>query len=296
MVVQLIMIIKLNINLIPGNYKATVTYSGDDRYNVNSTSAEITILKLNTTIEASDASGKVDEKIIVKVTLNKDTVGVVTITVNGTSYVGTISNGVADVEITGLANGTYEADVVYDGSDRFNGNSTKITVEVFKVESSLTITASDNIVAGNNVTITVTAPKDATGDITITVDGENYTNATNNGVAVFSVPVTKSGPLTVKASYNGNDKYIKSDKTETFTASKMNSTIEATDAKINVGDDAVITVAPGFFAVTTPLFTIAIFGFELVHKILLSVTFEGSNVALNATVFVLAFKLITTLF
>ncbi|ALT67920.1 adhesin-like protein [Methanobrevibacter millerae] len=223
-------------------YTVDVSYSGDDRYNVNSTSAEITILKLNTTIEASDASGKVDEKIIVKVTLNKDTVGVVTITVDGTSYVGTISNGVADVEITGLANGTYDADVVYDGSDRFNGNSTKITVEVFKVESSLTITASDNIVAGNNVTITVTAPKDATGDITITVDGKDYTNATNNGVAVFSVPVTKSGPLTVKASYSGDDKYIKSDKTETFTASKMNSTIEATDAKINVGEDVVITV------------------------------------------------------
>ena len=223
-------------------YTVDVSYSGDKRYDVNSTSAEITIHKLNTTIGASDASGKVDEKINVKVTLNKDATGVVTITVGETSYVGTISNGVADVELTGLANGTYEADVVYDGSGRFNGNSTKITVEVFKVESSLTITASDNIVAGNNVTVTVTAPSDATGTVTITVDGKNYTNVTNNGVAVFSVPVTKSGPLTVEASYEGDGKYIGSGKTETFAASKMNSTIEATDAKISVGEDAVISV------------------------------------------------------
>ena len=224
------------------DYTVDVSYSGDNRYNVNSTSASITIRKLNTTIEASDASGKVGENITVKVTLNKDATGQVKVTVNGIEYRGIISNGVADVKLSGIANGTYTAKVEYEGDGRFNGNLTQITVKVFKVESSLTITASDNIVAGSNVTITVTAPKDATGTITITVDDKDYTNDTVGGVAVFSVPVIKSGPLTVKASYKGDNKYIGSDKTVTFTASKMNSTIEATDAKIKVGEAAVITV------------------------------------------------------
>ena len=229
-------------DLAAKDYTVDVSYSGDNRYNVNSTSASITIRKLNTTIEASDASGKVGENITVKVTLNKDATGQVKVTVNGIEYRGIISNGVADVKLSGIANGTYTAKVEYEGDGRFNGNLTQITVKVFKVESSLTITASDNIVAGSNVTITVTAPKDATGTITITVDDKDYTNDTVGGVAVFSVPVIKSGPLTVKASYKGDNKYIGSDKTVTFTASKMNSTIEATDAKIKVGEAAVITV------------------------------------------------------
>ena len=229
-------------DLAAKDYTVDVSYSGDNRYNVNSTSASITIRKLNTTIEASDASGKVGENITVKVTLNKDATGQVKVTVNGIEYRGIISNGVADVKLSGIANGTYTAKVEYEGDGRFNGNSTTINVKVFKVESSLTITASDNIVAGSNVTITVTAPKDATGTITITVDDKDYTNDTVGGVAVFSVPVIKSGPLTVKASYKGDNKYIGSDKTVTFTASKMNSTIEATDAKIKVGEAAVITV------------------------------------------------------
>ena len=229
-------------DLAAKDYTVDVSYSGDNRYNVNSTSASITIRKLNTTIEASDASGNVGENITVKVTLNKDATGQVKVTVNGIEYRGIISNGVADVKLSGIANGTYTAVVEYEGDGRFNGNLTQITVKVFKVESSLTITASDNIVAGSNVTITVTAPKDATGTITITVDDKDYTNDTVGGVAVFSVPVIKSGPLTVKASYKGDNKYIGSDKTVTFTASKMNSTIEATDAKIKVGEAAVITV------------------------------------------------------
>ncbi|MEE0025313.1 Ig-like domain-containing protein, partial [Methanobrevibacter sp.] len=229
-------------DLAAKDYTVDVTYSGDNRYNVNSTSASITIRKLNTTIEASDVSGNVGENITVKVTLNKDATGQVSVTVNGIEYRGIISNGVADVILSGIANGTYDAEVKYEGDGRFNENLTHITVKVFKVESSLTITASDNIVAGSNVTITVTAPKDATGTITITVDDKDYTNDTVGGVAVFSVPVIKSGPLTVKASYKGDNKYIGSDKTVTFTASKMNSTIEATDAKIKVGEAAVITV------------------------------------------------------
>ena len=229
-------------DLAAKDYTVDVSYSGDNRYNVNSTSASITIRKLNTTIEASDVSGKVGENITVKVTLNKDATGQVSVTVNGIEYRGIISNGVADVILSGIANGTYTANVKYEGDGRFNGNSTTINVKVFKVESSLTITASDNIVAGSNVTITVTAPKDATGTITITVDDKDYTNDTVGGVAVFTVPVTKSGSLKVEASYGGDSKYIGSDKTVTFTASKMNSTIEATDAKIKVGEAAVITV------------------------------------------------------
>ena len=57
------------------------------------------------------------------------------------------------------------------------------------------------------ITVTVTLPKDATGKVTIEIDGKNYTSQIKDGKAVFTVSGLKVGKHSIKIFYTGDDKY-----------------------------------------------------------------------------------------
>jgi hypothetical protein len=54
----------------------------------------------------------------------------------------------------------------------------------------------------------VTLPEDATGTVTIEVEGKRYTAPVKNGRAVFRVPGLKVGVHGIKVWYSGDDKYL----------------------------------------------------------------------------------------
>ena len=54
-------------------------------------------------------------------------------------------------------------------------------------------------------------PDDATGTVTIGVNGKEYTNPVENGKAVFEISGLKKGDYNVDASYSGDKKYEAND-------------------------------------------------------------------------------------
>lgn len=54
-------------------------------------------------------------------------------------------------------------------------------------------------------------PKDATGKVTITVDGKSYTSSVKDGKAVFTIPDLSEGEHKFRAIYSGDDKYLPSE-------------------------------------------------------------------------------------
>ena len=58
--------------------------------------------------------------------------------------------------------------------------------KVNKLNSTVAVNA-DDIKVGENVTVSVNVPSDATGDVIITVDGKNYTVAIVDGKAVKTI-------------------------------------------------------------------------------------------------------------
>lgn len=67
--------------------------------------------------------------------------------------------------------------------------------------------------------ITVTVPKDATGNVTIEIDGKIYTANVQNGVATFNVKGLEAGGKTVVARYLGDD-YLENYTTAKFTVKR----------------------------------------------------------------------------
>ena len=100
----------------------------------------------------------------------------------------------------------YDAIVTYEGDDKYLPSS---TVTSFKVVKGATPISSndDYIEVGDDATVKVHLPSDATGYVTITVDGKEYTAEVIDGVAVFYIPGLNTGTHTVTIYYSGDDKY-----------------------------------------------------------------------------------------
>lgn len=85
-------------------------------------------------------------------------------------------------------------------------------------------------------------PKDATGNVTIEIDGKIYTANVQNGVATFNVKGLEAGGKTVVARYLGDDYFQENYTTAKFTVKKKTSPIVASSMDITVGKDEIITV------------------------------------------------------
>ena len=101
-----------------------------------------------------------------------------------------------------LEPGNYTVDVAYPGDSKYApaSNSTNITVP--KVDDyPFSVTEDDG-------KIVVSVPDDATGDVTVTIDGKDYTVPIKDGKAVVDVPGDlEPGEHTVDVAYPGDSKY-----------------------------------------------------------------------------------------
>ena len=195
-----------------GNKTVAVKYSGDDKYRDNYTTGQFEVIKrpTNITAEAQDIYVGADE-IISAYVLPKDTTGKVLVNIGDVGYYATIiGDGIAGVIIPELPSGEYTAIVTYEGDDKYLPSTTTVKFTVIKNKAPINA-AGDKIEEGEHATVVVKVPEDATGTITITVDGKKYTEEVENGRAVFDVPGLIKGDWDVDASYSGDKKYEAND-------------------------------------------------------------------------------------
>ncbi|MBR6024914.1 MAG: Ig-like domain repeat protein [Methanobrevibacter sp.] len=198
-------------NLPVGYTNVSIAYSGDDKYNPIETSAVVTVYekpvpsKENLTISAAANPITVGEDATIVVSGLKDATGEVAITVNGKSYMAPIVKGSASVNVPGLTKNV-TAEVSYVGDAKYNGASTSVDIVVNpkpKENATISIDAPKEVTEGDNVTVTVTLPSDATGTVTIGNDVVPVVKGTASAV-LTNLPV---GNNTVPITYSGDDKY-----------------------------------------------------------------------------------------
>ena len=106
------------------------------------------------------------------------------------------------------------------------------------------MTAKDINVA-DKLTISIdVGADDATGKVTIEVDGETYTKQVSKGKATFEVTGLKAGSYKIKAKYAGDDKYAPSENTASFKVNKIATklTAKAITATYNKNKNLVVTL------------------------------------------------------
>ena len=194
-------------DLTYGNKTVAVKYDGDNKYLQNFTTAQFKVEKNSCNISATVNDITVGKNEVITVYLPDDATGRVLVDVNGIGYYADVVNGKAKVVVPDLPSGKYKATVTYEGDDKYLEKSiiTK-TFTVSKVKAPISVTDKD-ITEGESATVIVHLPEDATGTVTIVIDGKKYTQNIIKGQAIFSIPGLTRGIHDIDANYSGDKKY-----------------------------------------------------------------------------------------
>ena len=230
--------------LLPaGTYNFDVVYSGDDKYENKTAPITFNVNKYYPTMKATSASVRVDENATANVVLPEDATGTVTVTVDGVDYTADVVDGTASVELPVISEaGLHTFNVSYSGDDKYRPQTTNVEVNVLKYNANIKATAR-TVKLGNNVTVNVVLPSDATGDVSININGTVYSGVAEEGAATIIIPDLGIGSYALTVEYSGDDYYKPANTTVTFNVNKQTTSMKATARTVKVGDDVTVNVA-----------------------------------------------------
>ena len=236
------------------NLEDAATFLITDSGTVTATAAGqtlgITIGKdITLNIQKYDTIGYGDEQVLLFISDYNDITGSMAVTINGPNYSKEqtldICGGIAFLTLKDLNVGEYTVEVSYSGDNRYYPQSNSTTFNVLPVES-------DDITLNvylNNITFSEAAdilvfidPKGATGTVTITIDGNDVTEALDgNGIASFSIKglAVKDYDVTVK--YNGDSNFKSATTTAAFSV-LANPIIDDLNEQLNQASEALANV------------------------------------------------------
>ena len=178
-------------------------------------SKNITITSRNTTTLTLGVKeiNKTDVTIIS--TINPGATGNVVFTFQGKEYLTKIENGQATLKLN-LMPGNYDIKVRYGGDKNYIPSKNNLTFTVDKLDSNLNITSND-IIEGENATVVITLPEDATGSVNVTAGDKSQIVTVVNGTAKAIFTSLPAGKYNITAIYSGDSKYAPANETVNFT-------------------------------------------------------------------------------
>ena len=234
--------VKLPVNLTD-NDTFTVTYSGDDKYDSVSVSGKVSnnnvLLTPTLNLTKDKDSYSAGDIASINCVLPSDASGKVLYKVNGLNYTVLGTNGILLLPIN--ASGTYNIEAIYSGDNKYDSVCKSISFSVVKINSTLNVLVEDTELH-DDVIITVVAPVDAIGNITLIVDSVKYSNMIVNGTVVFNISNLAKGSYNVYAVFDGDNKYYKSENTSSFNVVNVNTPVDIKIDVVRVGENAVVRV------------------------------------------------------
>ena len=112
---------------------------------------------------------------------------------------------VYDLGVLGI--GDYEVTVIYNGNAKYNATNITKTFSIGKISDyNVTLNTTD-VVAGENSTLVIVLPGDATGVVNVTVGKDSYKANVTGGVASVKINSLIAGDYKVNVTYSGDKTY-----------------------------------------------------------------------------------------
>ena len=210
-------------NVAVGNHNIVAIYSGNDEYSADYAVNSFNVNKLSSSITITGNDVTVGQKTNIKVDLTDGATGFVLIKVNDVYFALNIATA-SELNIA-LPVGTYTVSASYNGDDTYESAvSNTINVVVKDKDPSFVQIDVEDVVAGENAVVNITVPVDATGVVSVIVDGVVVGNLDigPDGKTKISLTDLKSGSHIIEVKYDGDDKYGASSSSKVITVSKLN--------------------------------------------------------------------------
>ncbi len=247
-----------------GDYTINVSYSGDRKYLPQTDSFNISVLKHVSQIDLNIGQINVGENLVLSIATSNGTTGNVTVKINNEKHSLSLNDSRTNYTIKNIARGDYLITAVYEGDEKYLSSEVSTKIEVDNIMSNMEISV-DDIVYGEAAVINVRLNDNATGNVTVTVDGTAKTSEVINGNVKFEIPNLDAGNKTVSVFYTGDDTYFNMTKSSTFRISKANLTFNISSEDIKIGREAIVHIkvpakTSGTFTIGDEVITIPLSG------------------------------------
>ena len=226
-----------------GTYTVTITYSGDDRYNMVKSDENVSVNKLSVEMRVIADNIDVGKNLTIQIELPSNITGEFAyISINGTEIQIMINNGKAVCSISNLTKGTYPYTVSYGGNDRYESDEYSNNVEVGKIAIDYNAAVKD-ITYGESAVVSISnLPNDASGNVTVVINKNEYFSKVSGSTISINIPGLNAGQQTAEVRYS-DEKYMANSKYISFNVKKADPeiTIEADD--IRVGEDLKVIIS-----------------------------------------------------
>ena len=201
-----------------------IGYRGNNKYEAVEVFHTVNVIKANPNLNVFIKDVNYGENLTIYATLNgvnnTNLTGNVIVTINNKNYSVVVINGKGNVSADKLPAGLYNFSATWAGNDNYNGTNISGGFKINKIDSTIAINVED-IKVGENATIIVNLDSDATGNVTITLDNQNYTVAINEGQTIKVIGGLKAGNYDVFVKYIGDNNYNSAQNTTKFTVLKI---------------------------------------------------------------------------
>ena len=201
-----------------------IGYRGNNKYEAVEVFHTVNVIKANPNLNVFIKDVNYGENLTIYATLNgvnnTNLTGNVIVTINNKNYSVVVINGKGNVSADKLPAGLYNFTATWAGNDNYNGTNISGGFKINKIDSTIAINVED-IKVGENATIIVNLDSDATGNVTITLDNQNYTVAINEGQTIKVIGGLKAGTYDVFVKYIGDNNYNSAQNTTKFTVLKI---------------------------------------------------------------------------
>ena len=158
--------------------------------------------KLETNLNITTLSQ--NNTITIIATVNNNATGIINFTFQNNEYTSEINNGQATLNLTNLKPGTYNITAVYFGDKNYKKTNTTIKIIVDKLTPEMSLIIKNITQDEKNATIIVKLPKDATGNITLSINTKSYNLPLKNGEIDITITDPKIGEYVIIATYPGD--------------------------------------------------------------------------------------------
>ena len=201
-----------------------IGYRGNNKYEAVEVFHTVNVIKANPNLNVFIKDVNYGENLTIYATLNgvnnTNLTGNVIVTINNKNYSVVVINGKGNVSADKIPAGLYNFTATWAGNDNYNGTNISGGFKINKIDSTIAINVED-IKVGENATIIVNLDSDATGNVTITLDNQNYTVAINEGQTIKVIGGLKAGTYDVFVKYIGDNNYNSAQNTTKFTVLKI---------------------------------------------------------------------------